>query len=561
MIAKDYTILAATAALITALLFACWTRFTGLDWDNYWSFHPDERNLVAAAANWTSWGADPGFYAYNGLGILLPRLVSAAMAQFGIVTDPNSIASLTFAARGISAASSLMTVAVLSSLAAIVAGRVGAAFVAWLTAADVGLIQAAHFGTTESTLVLTLTITALSCTAFVANRIGFQSFVTVTSVALGLGAGLKTTALAGALMPAIALLFCPQGFTLRRTIIAAIAGALIAGAIFAAVSPHSILNWQRFLEVMQFEARVVSGNIDVFWTWQFTDTPVFVYQLAQLIWLSGPFVPGLGLAGLIIILWANIATHDSRWRSIMPLAIFTLVYLFYVSTWHAKFIRYLLPAIPGLIIGALVIFQGISERKPRLKITVLSVAAIMVCTSILWACAFSAVYWQEDARLQASRYIQKHARDGEIVLIEPRDIRLPVRLDAKPEIQQNILPVMDDIRPDLTEEYARSIAAADWIVIASQRNYAVLSRLGARFPLACPYYTALFSGKFGFDFAGRFTNNPGLFGLSIDTRDAEETFSVFDHPSVLVFRRGKSVSVADIQTELTSKKSCTSTHR
>ena len=51
------------------------------------------------------------------------------------------------------------------------------------------------------------------------------------------------------------------------------------------------------------------------------------------------------------------------------------------------------------------------------------------------------------------------------------------------------------------------------------------------------YYEALFSGELGYERMPTFTSRPRLFGIEIDDDDADESFTVYDHPKVILFRK------------------------
>jgi hypothetical protein len=180
--------------------------------------------------------------------------------------------------------------------------------------------------------------------------------------------------------------------------------------------------------------------------------------------------------------------------------------------------------------------------------------AITVFTSISWAVAFSNIYANEDGRITASRYLLQHVRAGEVILIEPYDVRFPLRIVAAPEYTVEVLPLMEEHPVGLISKFVSKIVSATWIVITSQRNYGTLPRLPQRFPLVCPYYRALLDGSLGFQLVGRFSNYPTVYGIAVDTRNAEETFTVFDHPEVLVFHRLTALSAFEIKNQLRSHK-------
>ncbi len=78
---------------------------------------------------------------------------------------------------------------------------------------------------------------------------------------------------------------------------------------------------------------------------------------------------------------------------------------------------------------------------------------------------------------------------------------------------------------------------ADYLTISSNRFYASLPRNPQRYPLSIAYYRALFSGELGFELVGDFTSRPNLGPLEFYDDDAEEAWTVYDHPRVFIFRK------------------------
>lgn len=77
----------------------------------------------------------------------------------------------------------------------------------------------------------------------------------------------------------------------------------------------------------------------------------------------------------------------------------------------------------------------------------------------------------------------------------------------------------------------------DYIVISSNRFYGSLARNPRRWPMSIAYYRALFFGALGFELVGDFGSYPTLGPWRRDDQDAEEAFTVYDHPRVFVFRK------------------------
>jgi hypothetical protein len=59
-----------------------------------------------------------------------------------------------------------------------------------------------------------------------------------------------------------------------------------------------------------------------------------------------------------------------------------------------------------------------------------------------------------------------------------------------------------------------------------------------------------YQGKLGYDLVAVFQSNPQIFGLQFNTQFAEEAFTVYDHPKVLVFKKTSDFDIADVTNKL-----------
>lgn len=142
------------------------------------------------------------------------------------------------------------------------------------------------------------------------------------------------------------------------------------------------------------------------------------------------------------------------------------------------------------------------------------------------------------------------------------DDSLPLRLDNydpfgglyTPDLNFNMY--WDDNLEKLMR-FSRILDEAEYIVISSNRQWGTLPRLPERFPMSTTYYRNLlgcpaertiewcyrvakpgmFTGNLDFELVQVFQSNPTIDGLSINTQFAEEAFTVYDHPKVLIFRK------------------------
>lgn len=117
------------------------------------------------------------------------------------------------------------------------------------------------------------------------------------------------------------------------------------------------------------------------------------------------------------------------------------------------------------------------------------------------------------------------------------------------------------------ERYIKVLSNADYLAIPTNHQYAQITRLPERYPLTtlyyreligCPeseniiacYYNAepgMYQGRLGYELAAVFTDYPALGPLSINDSGAEEAFTFYDHPKVLIFKKSADFDAARVR--------------
>jgi len=151
------------------------------------------------------------------------------------------------------------------------------------------------------------------------------------------------------------------------------------------------------------------------------------------------------------------------------------------------------------------------------------------------------------------------------------DDGLPLRLDGydgyggiyQPGLNFNMYT---DDNPEKLARFTGILEQADYIAISSNRQWGSLPRIPERFPMTTVYYRNLlgcpedksiqwcynvaqpgmFQGKLGFDLVQVFQSDPAIGQLRINDQPAEEAFTVYDHPKVLVFKKNDSFDLARV---------------
>ncbi len=153
------------------------------------------------------------------------------------------------------------------------------------------------------------------------------------------------------------------------------------------------------------------------------------------------------------------------------------------------------------------------------------------------------------------------------------DDALPLAVDDTDALGGIYKPLnLELYEPDTPEKRDRMIDildASEYLVIPSNRAYDAMPRLELRYPLTLRYYQLLFDcecssdalekqayklkppfkSPLGFDLIAVFVSNPNIGPLEINDQNADESFTVYDHPKVFVFKKSEDFSIEKIRQE------------
>jgi len=171
--------------------------------------------------------------------------------------------------------------------------------------------------------------------------------------------------------------------------------------------------------------------------------------------------------------------------------------------------------------------------------------------------------------VKGNTYYLRFKSTGMLVLVGSAPVHetswddgLPLRMDgydAYAGIYQGDLnfEMYWDDNSEKLNRFETNLDAADYIFITSNRQWATTTRVPERYPLTSAYYRNLigcpdnkdiiwcynvaspgmFQGNLGFELLTTFTSYPELLGYQINTQFAEEAFTVYDAPKVLIFKK------------------------
>jgi YYY domain-containing protein len=111
--------------------------------------------------------------------------------------------------------------------------------------------------------------------------------------------------------------------------------------------------------------------------------------------------------------------------------------------------------------------------------------------------------------------------------------------------RQPLLPMYEEDTRRKFETIRDTLRDCDYLVLASNRLWRTIPRLSERYPMSTRYYQALFDGELGFEPVYTLTVSPRLGPLVIDDQAADESFTVYDHPRPIIFKKMRQLSDAE----------------
>lgn len=202
---------------------------------------------------------------------------------------------------------------------------------------------------------------------------------------------------------------------------------------------------------------------------------------------------------------------------------------------------------------------------------------MVIVPTALYALAFEVMYQQPHPWVAASEWLYQELPAGTRVAIEAGDDALPLDLTVDGQLllaREHVDACAIDpfAEPDNEARLGRMmecLARVDFLILSSNRAYGVIPRLAGRYPLTAAYYRALFDSRLGFEMQHSFERHPTLLawqlvddpfrpaGLTnplggwsahtINLGPADESFTLYDHPLVLVFSNKEHFSARELR--------------
>jgi hypothetical protein len=173
--------------------------------------------------------------------------------------------------------------------------------------------------------------------------------------------------------------------------------------------------------------------------------------------------------------------------------------------------------------------------------------------SVLYACAFIQVYRVPHSYDVASRWIFDNVPAGSTLLGPHWDDRLPIGIPGFNPHQYNYecreceLPFYERDRPEVLEMLLSRMSKGDYIIFPTPRIQGSIPRIPDEYPHTTALLQLLWAEKLGYGLLTIVKETPTFFGVSFNDDGADESFSVYDHPKVTVFKNVERLSIEEMR--------------
>ena len=491
------------------------TRFWNLTWSGNFGFHPDENNMVSAVLRFTANNFNPDFFAYGQFPLYLTYFTALKHNSLNIAF------TLRFWSAVFSSFSILFFYLIVKKI--FKSNKIAAIF-SLLIIFTPGLIQLAHFGTTESILIFVFTVNIYLSFLFFdfPGKYGYLFFLGLVS---GIGIATKLSAVFFLAPVCFSFLFLflkkPQKFfSLFLKFIFFIS---VTAFFSILLSPYSLINLSDFLSSMKYEIGVANGSIPVFYTRQFIHTIPYVFQFQKIF----PYVNGITIFIFSLIgLYFFAKNFFQKINSYLLITLFSsLIYFLYQGQLFAKWTRFMSPVFFCGPLLSLFFFKQLKSKIWQISFVILS-----ILPGIYF---FIITYFLPDTRIQATYWINQNISDQTQVLSEGGNVVDIPLFDSKINVNNFDFYELDTNQTD--DKLDNLINQSNYIFVPSRRVFK--NQDNSSFPISQKYYQSLFSGSLGFSQIKIFSKSNSLL---LNSENAEETFSVFDNPTIRIFKKNES---------------------
>jgi len=500
------------------IILVIFTRFLFLNWGNNNFFNPDENNMANSVAQMSSSNLNPNFFSYGQFPLFLTFFTTPSK------NFSNIVLTMRFWSALFSSLSILFFYLISKDI--FKSKKIAYIFVLLLIFTP-GLIQLAHFGTTESILIFVFSVNIFLSLKYYQNQKKQYLLFSILSSAIGFSS--KITAIFFVLPVYFSLLFI---YLKDKKLLNLIFTLFIFNLLFLLLSillsPFNIIDFSNFKNTILYERSVANGTLNIFYTRQFENSLPYIFQFKKIFpYTNGIFVFVFSFIGFLFFLKSSFKD-----KKILLIIIPSIIYFIYNGQLFVKWSRFMSPL---FFIGpffCLYLFQKIKNKYLTIVLLI-----IMISPGIF----FFKNYFYLDIRIIASNWIKSNIDSNSYLLSESGNVvNLPISYSSLNVDNFDFYKLDSD--PYSLEKLINILNKVNYIIIPSRRVFK--NHNNFNYPLSQKYYQNLFSENIGFIEIKKFANNKDLF---LKSENSEETWSVFDNPTIRIYKKINNLSLNEYQ--------------
>lgn len=516
------------------------------------SAHPDERQIIFVTERLSAQDMNPHFFAYGSLLFYLLKGASEVVS----IWNPRATGyeNLFIVGRCINGIFAGFTVLVAYALGRNLFAKRDIAFLgAFLLGTNTFFLQLSHFYISDVPLTL-FCLTAIYWCVKLAQRGYIRDYVFFGFFG-GVALAFKVAALSLFIPLCCAQIALWIGLArgkdltmayFLRCIVLLVVATWLFYTTFYYCAPYSILDWPAFTKDLNEELTMVSGKSIRPYTRQYQFTIPFIYHIMQMGTFNALGWPMLlCAAGGIILALAGRMSLKNRLAGFLPVLPWVLIVFLSIAGKQVKFPRYLLPLYPLLILfGASFIIR---LRDTLIKQTSILLAwlpvMLLILSTVLPTLGLLGVYSQEHTYKIASRWVYDNIPHGATIAGVHWDDKVPVDLPGHSSHQYQMwdhdqeLPLYEEDNDAKMNLVYQSFAKADYIIFPTDRLPGSILHTESIFPLTSNFIRLLYTEKLGFKLVQTVKLTPTIAGVRFPDSANDESFTVYDHPRVSIFKR------------------------
>lgn len=397
-------------------------------------------------------------------------------------------------------------------------------------------LQQAHFYTVDGLFALLNTAAMWAMLRALADGERRWPFV-LAGILIGASAAARIVGFAGGIVLAVGFaLTCREKMAWLRRPHLWLAGAstLLTVLVLEPYQLTAVLGGEVGGSLHTEAVAIARGEQVMPWTLDDVHTLPYLHYWTHL-WPAGVGWPltlafALGAAGACI----------SWKRPVGLLLLWCILYFAVIGGLHTKPMRYLMPMLP--LMSLLAADACVRLWRVQRTAAILLLVAVVPYTAA-YGLAYTRVYGEEDSRLQAGRWLAKHAPSGSRVGVEGGGFSLEKTINAtgfaveKLEIASHFRARGYFMCQPAIRHLRERVAPMDYFGLIDVNRYRQFTSVPEWYPVVADFYWKLAAGDLGFAEVVRFKTYPSLGGIEFRDDRADLGYIGFDHPAVLIFRR------------------------